>query len=303
MCHCDDCRHITGLLSTDCVVLPSTQKDLFDHDHAIPKGLSVYRKKNGIINWYFCQECGAHIVQYDHSTKRWLFSTGLLHPLELDDGIKTIKMVMHSFVKYGRDQGGMTQWLPDGLPRYIDVDKIVAEKDGKESTKEEKEAIEKAISATVMPMTCHCGHVQINIHRPSSKPLAKEWESCNVNDAWLWTFCLCNSCRTTSGFDANCFLFAPYTHITNVTADADAAAAAKSTIKSRHATDGLKVYISYPGRRRHFCPTCGACVFFDRDDRGDLSDVFLGLADVPVSGHFPNPFLLSLCSCIIPSIH
>lgn len=123
-----------------------------------------------------------------------------------------------------------------------------------------------------MPLTCHCGHVKVNVHRPSSKSLAEKWKGCDVNDKWLWTFCLCHSCRTTSGFDTSCFLFAPYTHITNAVSG------------TSHATDGLKIYSSYPGRRRHFCPTCGACVFFDREDRGDLSDAFLGLADIPVSG-------------------
>jgi hypothetical protein len=95
-------------------------------------------------------------------------------------------------------------------------------------------------------------------------------KACVVNDGWLWTFCLCSSCRTTSGFDNSSFLFAPYTHITGPP-------------DSKHPTDGLKIYSSYPGRRRLFCPTCGCCIFFDRDDRGDLCDAFLGTVDIPVS--------------------
>lgn len=197
-------------------------------------------------------------------------SLGTLYPLELPDGTKTTQLQRHSFVKYGRDLGGLARFLPDGVPRYADGTSAEAITDRGVATKEEEEAIRQAAEARTLPLRCHCGHVQLDVHRPSSSPVPEAFKGAVVGDSWLWNFCLCHSCRTTSGFDTSCYFFAPYTHITG-------------SSSSSHPTDGLSTYSSYPGRRRHFCPTCGACVFFDRADRGDLCDVFLGLVDVPVS--------------------
>jgi hypothetical protein len=260
------------MMAGDFVDLPPLDENLFD-EKAIPKNLALYQKKDGRVKWYFCQVCGCHIVQSapneeDSSKRTWSFSTGVLYPLALDDGTVTTKLVKHMYVKHGLDQGGMSQWLPDNLPRYTDLSITLASKDPK-PTEEEQRLIDSAIKATTMPLRCHCGHVHLEVHRPSYRPLSEVRKKVAINDAWLWTFCLCDSCRTTSGQDANALMFIPYTHITSRS--------------NKHPTDDLSVYSSYPGRRRHFCPTCGASIFFDRSDRGDLCDTFLGVVDIPLA--------------------
>jgi hypothetical protein len=166
------------MMAGDFVELPPLEKDIFDIE-SIPTGLIRYKKKGGRVNWFFCENCGSHILQCappvnDPQGKlNWLFSLGTFYPLALNDGTKTYKVLKHMFVNYGRDQGGLSQYLQDDVPRYInegDAKESLASQN-QEATKEEKQEIQRAIEAPTMPLRCHCGHVKLNVHRPSSAPI------------------------------------------------------------------------------------------------------------------------------------
>jgi hypothetical protein len=219
---------------------------------------------------------------------RWVFSLGTMYPLALEDGTRIAKLDRHSFVNYALHRGGLAAFLPDGVPRYTDGSKdesALADPDQK-PTVEEQAIIQKAMEAPSLPFHCRCGKIKVELNRPSTAPISEDDESVAVNDGWLWTFCFCSSCRATSGFDNTSFCFAPYTHITSrslLPPPPPPSSSSSSSTPSTHPTEGLKMYSSYAGRRRWFCSTCGCKFFFDREDRGDLCDLFLGSASVPVS--------------------
>lgn len=272
MCHCYDCRHITGMLACDFVRLPPLDENLFD-ESAVPAGLSMYKTPGGHVGWYFCDKCGAHVVQSSSrdggKTTTWLFSLGTLYPLALDDGTPTSTLKYHSYVNYGEHQGGLSRFLPDGMPRYVDNSESVPASQDTKPTAEQEAEIVRASAAPTLPLACHCGKVQLRLHRPASGPIEDKFVRTARGERWLWTLCLCHSCRTTAGFDATPFLFVPYSHLTSGKPD-------------QHPTTGLTRYTGYPGRNRYFCPTCGACALFEDIERGALYDIYLGLVDAPV---------------------
>ncbi|UZJ55980.1 hypothetical protein CBS101457_005300 [Exobasidium rhododendri] len=269
-------------MAGDYVALPVMEEDIFDINN-VPASLSVYTKPNGRVSWYFCKDCGCHLLQSARACEnkniiKWDFSMGVMYPLALEDGTKIAKLDRHIFVNHSLDQGGLTRFLPDGVPRYVDgsIEECSIADPNQKPTDEEQETIRRATTASTMPVKCHCGRVRIDVRRPSTAPIKKDDEDVVVDDKWLWTLCLCSSCRTTSGFDSSSYLFAPYTHMS------------RSTTDDSHPTAGLKMYSSYPGRHRWFCSTCGCKFFFDRTDRGDLADLFLGAVDIPLAAAFSS---------------
>lgn len=313
---------VTGMLANDFALLDGViNTDIFDPGVSIPKGLVGYTPVKS-VTWYFCQVCGSHIFQSCRRedqegslTKyKWYLSTGTLYPLQVDDGEHVYERKHHIWVRPARDLGGLARYLAnDGLPRYkthhIGPDTLLpveaADRDNPMPGVEPGSTLEKkirdAVEADHLPLRCRCGHVQLKLRRPNHHALDPRWQqkSKNNGQSWAWTFCFCNSCRTTSGYEHTAFLFCPYSYVEQASdprglvdghnipvQDVD-----KQTLEgdSRYpVTTGLRTYNSSEYVRRRFCPYCGACVFLDCTDRGDLVDVYLGLVDAPLRAMFDS---------------
>lgn len=319
LCHCDDCRKVTGLLGNDFLMVRELlQKDLFDINNP-PKGLRSFTPLR--VTWWFCDECGCHLVQHSQRSEieaknakqkgseakyNWYVFSGITYPDRLQNGSRVWERRKHSWVRPGRDLGGLARFMPDGLPRYAGTDNskpipysdtFTEDKPEFQPTKEEQEAIEKAIKADRLPLRCACGYVRLSIKRPIEIGCEEKFKRLRSPDEQKWQFkiCPCNSCRTTSGFEGATGLFFPsLDHIERLEAEKDApkpVGYSKEKLQGdpqKPNTIGLATYYSSENNARRFCPNCGASVWIDFKDVGKaVASTYMGLLDIPVS-FFPS---------------
>lgn len=274
LCHCDSCRHSSGLLCVSTVSLPKDSSSFQVHGKL--KGYKI--STNRTI--FFCEHCGASI--YDMNTDLDVASicTGVLGR---SDGIVESKQL--NYVADSKDDG-LSVWLRDkvagedqahktGRSQY--TSKALPVGPGNDSTE----------SSPKLPGYCHCGGVQFQITRPNkhSTELFSPWpdllvpyhsgSSANIDVKWwlregftkyLAGTCACNSCRLASGYDIQVWAFVPKTNIL------------QSNGQPLHFSMGtLRQFQSSEGIYREFCSSCGATVFWHCDERPDLIDVSVGL--------------------------
>jgi len=277
-CHCNTCRHQSGLLCVSYLMLP---EDVFDL--SIEGPLTDY-KSSDTVTRTFCDHCGANISFHDSKKPRPDLTTGIL---DKADGV--IELQNHIFVPDTRD-GGLTAWIPDtpawkGFPQpdgHGQQLKISPQK----QTKASKEK-----SSEVLEAHCQCRGVQFKITSPNeaSKGLAspradllrsditdrtldnnddKNWWLCANDTKYLAGTCACRSCRLASGFDIQMWAFVPLANILQMNGE---------PLDFNMGT--LKQYNSSERTYRDFCSTCGATVFWHDESRPKLIDVSAGLLD------------------------
>ena len=275
LCHCDTCRHSTGLLSVSTASLsegpPSVQ---------VRGKLKRYRSSTHKTR-FFCEQCGAFI--YDTITDPEVVNiyTGVL---EGSDGIERLRQ--HEFVGDTKD-GGLAIWLPEAVAWKGLAHRSQQIRD----ISEIQEALIVSEIANQSPRLrgyCHCGGVQFQITRPNehSRKLRSPWpdlvipyqsgSSENSGDVKWWLrgngttylagICACNSCRRASGSDIQAWTFVPKINILQ---------SDEKSLDFRMGT--LKQFRSSAGIYREFCGDCGATVFWHCDERPDLIDVGVGL--------------------------
>ena len=275
LCHCDTCRHSTGLLTVSTISL--LEKPSSVQISGKLKGYSSSTHKTR----FFCEQCGAFIYVTGTDPEVVKIYTGVL---EVSDGIEGLKQ--HEFVGDTKD-GGLTIWLPDAVAwkgRAYESEQI------RDISETHKKSIntENANPSPRLPGYCHCGGVQFQITRPNehSSNLRSPWPdlikpyhsgfSENSDDVKWWlrrngtTYlagtCACNSCRLASGSDIQVWSFVPKTNIL------------QSNGKPLDFSMGtLKQFQSSEGIYREFCSNCGATVFWHCDERPDLIDISVGL--------------------------
>ena len=281
LCHCNTCRHVSGVLCTSYACLPSAPHSL--------NGLSKYEGSDECTR-FFCGSCGAHVFAHLKSKDLWLLATGVL-----EGGADLVTFKANTWVGETRD-GGMSAWLPhlygEEMVRYSrgsqNGDLFQPQRTSKPMAKPEKQGAKSKLHAS-----CHCGGVHFHITPPSSssKDAASPWpdllapyhstSSANPRDVKWWLranntqylagLCTCRSCRLASGFDIQAWTFVPGV---NVVLDTNGKALDLST-----AMGTLRRYESSKSTYREFCATCGATVFWHCDERPDLVDVSVGLLE------------------------
>ncbi len=276
-CHCDSCRHTTGLLCVPTVSLP--QESSFFQFHGKLKG---YKSSTNRTR-FFCEQCGASI--YDKTTDLDVarICTGILRGSD-----RKIELRQHSFVTDTKD-GGLSVWLHDAVAGKGKAHKNKQTK----HTSKIRSVIPKADyvdSSPKLPGYCHCGGVQFQIIRPNklSTELSSPWpdllvpyhsgSSENKEDIKWWLredgkkylagTCACDSCRLASGYDIQVWAFVPKTNIIQV--NGQPLGFGMGTLTQFQSSEGIY---------REFCGSCGATIFWHCDERPDLLDVSVGLLD------------------------
>lgn len=275
LCHCNICRHQTGLLCGSYVTLLEGTTDF-----KVEGPLINYRTSD-IVTRYFCSNCGANVWLQDKRGNGPDICSGVFEKAE---GI--IELKNQIFVHDTKD-GGLSTWIPDS-------DIAAWEGFSKESKQLniEVEHPPKVTSddSTELHAHCQCKGVQFKITRPnqaskdvfanwpdlvkpyhSDSPENKEdvkWWLCANDTKYLAGTCACRSCRVACGFDIQAFAFVPKTNILQLD---------DSPLDFRMGS--LRRYQSSDGVYREFCGKCGATVFWRCDERPDLLDVSVGLLD------------------------
>lgn len=277
-CHCNICRHQSGLLCASYLTLPEEATDL-----AFEGPLADY-KSSDTVTRTFCSHCGANIYFQDSSDPRADICTGIL---DRADGM--IQLRNHIFVPETKD-GGLTAWIsdipawkgysqPSGHGEHIEIN---AQEQTKASIRGHSESLQ---------AHCQCRGIEFQITAPNeaSKDLFSpcsdllwadvvdstldnkndvKWWLCAEDTKYLAGTCACQSCRLASGFDIQMWTFVPKANILQITGE-----------PLNFGNGSLKQYNSSKGVYRNFCGTCGATVFWHDESRPKLIDVSVGLLD------------------------
>ncbi|KAL2047705.1 hypothetical protein N7G274_000747 [Stereocaulon virgatum] len=273
LCHCNICRHQSGLLCALCFLLPDGTTDWHF------EGPIVDYKSSETAMRSFCDHCGANIYFKDSEKPRPHICSGVLKGV---DGV--LELGKHIFMPAAKD-GGLAVWFSD-IPAYegrsSEIKPVEYQKTQRTNSTND--------GTTELQAYCQCRGVQFKITKPDkmSYAMSSPWpdlikpyiseSSKNENDAKWWLrangtkylagTCACTSCRLTSGSDIQTWAFIPKSNILQLNGK-----------PLRFDMGTLKQYQSSEGVYREFCSKCGATVFWHCDERPDLFDVSVGLFD------------------------
>ncbi|EXL64437.1 hypothetical protein FOPG_19300 [Fusarium oxysporum f. sp. conglutinans race 2 54008] len=269
LCHCDTCRHATGLLCTS--YLPIGKPNL-THE------LSVFNVSD-VSSRYFCSTCGCHIYRShkgDNGEMTWGVATGVISGS--DDMSVRVRYAAHTHVADTVD-GGASIWIPpNGQQGFSHSDPPTQQ-------------------TSSVDACCACGGVKLRITRPNETshlprrnytdlihPYCSTDEFITTNpsdekwwiqgDKYLAGTCACKSCRLVSGFEVQTWAFVPRANI-SIFAPGDSGLKALD-FEGLPAGD-LKSYQSSGRAVRDFCGGCGATVFWRDVSDSSVIDVSVGL--------------------------
>lgn len=274
LCHCDTCRHSSGLLAVSHV--------------SITRGSSVLQI-NGqprcyrtlLLTRYFCGNCGCSIYQEKENSETVELCTGALETAGF------VEMNKHIFVADTRD-GGLSEWVH--APIWNETQEETNHLGGAPKPEQSDTLRDSSRTSDRLHGYCDCRGVQFTVSRPNEIPRINNvpWpdlimpyhskSSENTGDEKWWLrangtkylagTCACNSCRLGSGYDVQTWAFIPKANINLLNGEG-----------LNYATGTLKQYESSSGVYREFCKICGATVFWHSDNRPDIVDVSVGLLD------------------------
>ncbi|KAF7546467.1 hypothetical protein G7Z17_g8413 [Cylindrodendrum hubeiense] len=282
LCHCNTCRHTSGLLCTSYypIAVPS-----------LPQGITQYESADGWTR-HFCSSCGCQIFRCNAAG--WELATGVVIESLPEHSPDVMRYSHHHLVSDTKD-GGSAVWIPEFQGQKMEF----LEPDNDTRSAAPQQAL---LDEGHLPASCACGRVGFHITRPNpasylpqsnfsdlihpysstdkaitQNPADEKWWIRADGTKYLGGTCACRSCRLASGFEIQTWAFVPRANIffhvpgpdgNEATVPLDFAALPAGTLTS---------YRSSPGVLREFCGTCGATVFWHDKWRPDLIDVSVGL--------------------------
>ncbi|KAF7557845.1 hypothetical protein G7046_g5960 [Stylonectria norvegica] len=291
ICHCDVCRHSSGLLCTS--YYPVREPGLL---HKVQKRDS----NDGFAKFtsYFCSTCGCHVFRFSR-TAGWEVATGVMRGKQNgDEGRGPLAVYRKHRGVEDTGDGGIARWLTTIDGRPLELTTVYGQPLELEAS---PAPAADSKGDVILPARCDCGTVNFHITRPDERsshprssfpdlmyPYSTTDESLikNPSDVKWWLrdgstrylagLCACRSCRLTSGFELQTWAFVPRSNIffhsqrdgKEIIAPLDF-----ETLPSGI----LRNYQSSPGVLREFCGGCGASVFWHNEARPDIIDVSVGL--------------------------
>lgn len=273
LCHCDTCRHTSGLLCTS--YLPIEIPDALG-------GTRRYVSSDGSVR-HFCSTCGCHAFRQKGS--KWEVATGVVK----DNGTLPLSNHRRHVGVDDTKDGGLSVWLPTIEGREVETDAKLelASTQGEDASSN---------MTTALAASCDCGAVSFQITRPDetsarphrnfadliyaykdtpesifSNPSDEKWWLRANRTKYLAGTCACNSCRLASGFEMQVWAFVPRSNIMvgKTAVPLDFSSLPEGVLLQR--------YRSSPGVAREFCGGCGATVFWHDEELQDVVDVSVGL--------------------------
>ncbi|KPM46298.1 hypothetical protein AK830_g350 [Neonectria ditissima] len=295
LCHCDACRHSTGLLCASYRPIAAP---------TLPQNIKEYQAADGWTR-YFCSSCGCHVFR--RKSAEWELATGVIAESLPDSGPTAARYAHHAHVPDTKD-GGSAVWIPEFQGQKMqfldsdDDDDDAAHAGAETRTAAPPGPREQTPDQDPLPASCACGRVRFHITRPDAasylprsafsdliyvysstdkaitqNPGNEKWWIRAGGTKYLGGTCACRSCRLASGFEIQTWTFVPRANIFFRVPQPDAR---DITVPLDFATLPAGILTSYrssPDVLREFCGTCGATVFWHDSWRPDLIDVSVEL--------------------------
>lgn len=273
LCHCNNCRAMSGLLCTSYYLMEHTPPSL--------DRLQEYRESPNLSR-FFCPICGAHI--FAQSAGQFLVASGVLSA----EDTPSVQSIHHWGVGTTGD-GGLSAIVLGQI-----TDPVCRLKAFNRKTATDISDIPSSQSVNALQIQdglrarCHCGGIEFYLSRPdkSSHQASSPWPDLLVpyhsgssenpdnikwwlrakNTKYLAGTCMCPSCRLGSGFPIQTWAFVPKSNIFYPDGS-----------RFEFGQGTMRQYISSPGVYRDFCARCGATAFWHCDERPILIDISVGL--------------------------
>jgi hypothetical protein len=283
ICHCNGCRRSTGQLFATWAVIPTPHPP----DGVLNGGnLTRYDSSETCKRW-FCRRCGASVINVDHgdpAAPEWEVATGVL---SFDDSSLHGKLQrVQLWVDDVDGDGGAVGWINRGKLAGMDRhgrgresemvdDETIQKMTGRKGRLETQSSPECNASVDCsLHAHCHCGNVEFSISRPADDSDNHDSDSNKRETAkFQATLDTCNSCRRVSGFETTSWATVPKTILVSV----DRLRGWGNVV----ATHGSRMghYKTSTDVTRYFCGTCGATVFYHKEDGQGTVDIAVGILD------------------------
>ncbi|CAM1502768.1 Fc.00g075440.m01.CDS01 [Cosmosporella sp. VM-42] len=291
LCHCDTCRHVSGLLCTS--YYPIKEPVSLD-------GTRRHDSEDGFTR-YFCSVCGCHVFRWGE-TAGWEVATGVIKGTANGDENRAQHATFerHHGVSDTRD-GGIAKWIPKIDGKGIGMDESPSNSSSHGQS-----------GGETLPASCACGTVKLHVTRPDDaslkprsnfpdlmvpyyetegsmvgNPSDEKWWLRQNRTKYLAGTCACRSCRLMSGFEIQTWAFVPRTNIFFHVKEGKEEAIVPLDFKTLP-SGVLQSYQSSSGVLREFCGTCGATGFWHDEHRPDVVDISVGLFRAPEGARAEN---------------
>ncbi|RSL54009.1 hypothetical protein CEP54_010123 [Fusarium duplospermum] len=280
LCHCDTCRHTSGVLCT-----PIFAPDL-------SPSLKIYHPTETSAR-YFCATCGCHLFRAIEAAGKgfdWGAATGAVTCLS-GQGSSLGRFTSHQYVSDTKD-GGLAVWIKS--------------LEGHSEGKSVKSSQPSEPASESLEGSCSCGNVRFHITRPNDEsrgprrnlpdlmfpdkttdehikrnPNDEKWWIQGNGNKYLAGTCACRSCRLITGFEVQTWAFVPRP---NIFFHVPGKNGTESIVPLDFATlphGILTSYSSSPNVKREFCGTCGDTIFWHEKSPDDVIDISVGLLRAP----------------------
>ncbi|KAL4881408.1 Mss4-like protein [Aspergillus karnatakaensis] len=272
LCHCPECRAVSGQICT-CYYLLQNDPQV--------EGLERYQQSDSLSR-YFCGTCGSHVFAHSMTDGRFFVASGLMECPPQSE-------IFQHWAVVDTHDGGLSSFLPGEVADSAVSCWLDPQTSSRNSDVSRSKAKESNHSPAQLLAQCHCRGIQLYITRPDStseRPWSHwpdiivpynsgasaeneedvKWWLCDNKSKYMAGTCACRTCRLASGFPIQTWAFIPKSNILT---------RQKSPLAFSVGT--MKRYESSPEVYREFCSRCGASVFWHCKKRPLLLDVSVGL--------------------------
>jgi hypothetical protein len=286
LCHCNPCRHTTGGLFAGFGPLKAP-------DAGILAKCTAYESSSTHTR-YFCSTCGGKTFIHVHHRpdgkprNDWNVIAGAIDP---PAGNKDVMFVDFNMWLADAADGGLAPYMTKlggrEVPCYhtgtgdVDADALL---------KKAKETVETHDVDAELKAECRCGGVSFTVKRanhadPALSPLddhrPRNTDGEVPTDKHQAATCVCRSCRLQQGVSLAAWIYVPPQLILNPHTGKPLVQYHANTIKAEadeaNVGQSLGYFWSSDLCCRSFCRTCGTAVFYNADDRPEITNIAAGI--------------------------
>ncbi|KIW35634.1 uncharacterized protein PV07_02319 [Cladophialophora immunda] len=278
LCHCSDCRYVTGALYLSSPQLPEAPPQ-----DVVERG--VHYDSSGTRRRWFCGKCGSHmfVQETGGEGRRWWVMGGVLEQSGSDSGPKnTTRATHHIFVTDTGDGALAAKMIKLGKRKIECWEKrpYTSRQVNELELREMSLLAQRAPGAEndSLEAKCHCGGVNVRITRP-------DFESLNLpqryipeqKNKYVAGLCACRSCRLAIGVSFQPWVFIPPANIFLADTGTTVKFGAEGDQEGSNGATTLRHIWSSTDTCRSFCGRCGATVFYWHNKRPEVVDVSVGV--------------------------